>query len=71
MNRYEIILATIKGGILEMIAKTKADDAAYYQQHEYHSSNYDKQIEALHAILDFIVTTEVNSVLETTKEEEA
>ena len=64
MNRYEIILATIKRGILEMIAKTKADDAAYYQQHEYHSTTYDKQIEALQAILDFIVTTEVNSVLD-------
>ncbi len=67
MEKNEIILATIKRGVLEMISKTKADDAAYYREHEFHSTEFDKKIETLRQVMDLIFMAEIEQVL---KEEE-
>lgn len=65
MDKYEMILIKIKQSILIALAANRAKDEEYYEEHKYHSSEFDSRAEFLREIQDMIFRIEVETSLGT------
>lgn len=65
----EYIVACVKRRILKKIADAKAKDAAYYEEHKFHSSDYDEKVQILTGVLMDFTIVECNLVLDDEAEE--
>ena len=64
----EYIVACVKRRILKKIADAKAKDAAFYEEHKFHS-DYDEKVQILTGVLMDFTIVECNLVLDDEAEE--
>ena len=61
----EYINACVKQRIIDKIAKTKEEDAKYYEEHKYHSDRLETIARTLNGVLYDFVLVECNLILDT------